>query len=57
MNLATKFRWWIWEWASRLTYWICPDKKALDLVLRDGWVQTKRSLEKSRRAALQEVQE
>lgn len=52
----TKFRWWLWERSEWLSYYICPDKKALGLVRRDGWAKAKQELERSRRA-LQEVQE
>ena len=36
MGMLTNLRWKLWGWASWLAYWLCPDKKALTLIVRVG---------------------
>lgn len=38
-------RWWLWEQAEWLAYHLCPDKKALGVVRKHGWVQAKQAME------------
>lgn len=31
-------RWKLWEWASWLAWWLCPDKNALALIMKHGTI-------------------
>lgn len=42
-------RWKLWEWASWLAWWLCPDKKALSLIQQHGTILSRMALDESRR--------
>lgn len=48
-----KLRWTLWEWASWLAWWLCPDKKALALIQQHGTIMSRAVLDqlKQERAA------
>lgn len=40
----TELRWKLWEWASWLAWWLCPDKKALALIQRHGTITSRAAM-------------
>lgn len=40
----TDLRWWLWRYASWLAWWLCPDKKALSLIMKHGTIQSKEAM-------------
>lgn len=56
MNALTSIRWWLWERASWLAWWLCPDKKALRLVMQHGSIMSRAAMDavNRRRSASQQ---
>lgn len=48
--MLLSMRWKLWEVASWIAYWLCPDKKALDLVARVGTINARKALDEARSA-------
>lgn len=44
----TAIRWKLWEWASWIAYYLCPDKKALALIQAHGTIIARKALDEMR---------
>jgi len=42
-------RWALWEWASWIAWWLCPDKRALAAVQKHGTIATRAVLDQLKR--------
>lgn len=48
MSILTEIRWRLWEAASWLAYWLCPDKKALALIMKHGTTVSRAAIQFAR---------
>lgn len=48
MSSMMELRWKLWEGASWLAYWLCPDKKALTLIMKHGTIVSRAALQAAR---------
>lgn len=46
----SNIRWKLWELASWMAYWLCPDKKALALIMQNGTIVSRAALDATRAA-------
>lgn len=43
-------RWKLWEMAAWLAWWLCPDKKALGLIMQHGTIISRQAMDASKTA-------
>lgn len=46
--MTRALRWKLWEFASWLAYWLCPDKEALGLIQSVGTERVRQAMDEAR---------